>query len=191
MRDRWTRRAPPPDTGSLPNDRVPAPRTRTEPMARHRSGSSRSGGAGSGGSRPDGAPPRTGSWPAALDAPATGPRATRGKHRHDPATTPLDLAAIARAAAQARADEHGAATGDTGGLLDTPARHAPVTVGSPPTPHRRPPPPPPPPARPPAPSRHPPASRPRAPRGPRTAPPASTASCRRPGPRARWLCSAR
>jgi hypothetical protein len=87
-------------------------------MARHRSGSTRSGRAGPGAPRPD-APPRTGSWPAALDAPATGPRAVRGKHRHDPATTPLDLAAIARAAAEARADGGGRATGDTGGLLDT------------------------------------------------------------------------
>ncbi|MFC5065235.1 heparin lyase I family protein [Actinomycetospora atypica] len=60
-------------------------------MARHRSGSSPT--------------PRTGSWPAALDAPATGPRAYgSGRHRHDPATTPLDLAAIARAAAEARGD---------------------------------------------------------------------------------------
>ncbi len=78
-------------------------------MARHRSGSPRSGRAGPGVSPPD-APPRTGSWPAALDAPATGPRpAARGKHRHDPATTPLDLAAIARAAAEAREDVHPAA----------------------------------------------------------------------------------
>jgi hypothetical protein len=53
----------------------------------------------------------------------------RGKHRHDPATTPLDLAAIARAAAEARADGSGPATGDTGGLLDTRAQPSPVTGG--------------------------------------------------------------
>jgi hypothetical protein len=52
-----------------------------------------------------------------------------GKHRHDPATTPLDLAAIARAAADARADGSGPATGDTGGLLDTRARPTPATGG--------------------------------------------------------------
>jgi hypothetical protein len=57
-------------------------------MARHRSGSQQ---------------PRTGSWPAALDAPASGPRPYGGgRHRGDPATTPLDLAAIARATAEAR-----------------------------------------------------------------------------------------
>lgn len=62
-------------------------------MARHRSGSPT---------------PRTGSWPAALDAPATGPRPYGGgRHRGDPATTPLDLAAIARAAAEARGDVDG------------------------------------------------------------------------------------
>lgn len=60
-------------------------------MARHRSGSRT---------------PRTGSWPAVLDAPATGPRPYGGgRHRGDPATTPLDLAAIARAAAEARGDD--------------------------------------------------------------------------------------
>jgi hypothetical protein len=91
-------------------------------MARHRSGSPRSGRAGPGVSPPEGAP-RTGSWPAALDAPATGPRPTgHGKHRHDPATTPLDLAAIARAAAAAREDGHPA---DTGGPA-TPAPGVPV-----------------------------------------------------------------
>ena len=89
-------------------------------MARHRSGSPRSGGAGPAVSPPDA--PRTGSWPAALDAPATGPRATRAKHRHDPATTPLDLAAIARAAAAAREDGHPA---DTGGFTAGPATPAP------------------------------------------------------------------
>ncbi|WP_157647574.1 heparin lyase I family protein [Actinomycetospora chiangmaiensis] len=58
-------------------------------MARHRSGSRT---------------PRTGSWPAVLDAPATGPRPYgTGRHRGDPETNPLDLAAIARAAAEARA----------------------------------------------------------------------------------------
>ncbi|MCD2193857.1 heparin lyase I family protein [Actinomycetospora endophytica] len=51
----------------------------------------------------------------------------RGKHRHDPATTPLDLAAIARAAAEVRADGGGSATGDTGGLLDTRAQPSPAT----------------------------------------------------------------
>ncbi|NYD38910.1 heparin lyase I family protein [Actinomycetospora corticicola] len=65
-------------------------------MARHRSGSPT---------------PRTGSWPAALDAPATGPRPYGGgRHRGDPATTPLDLAAIARAAAEARGGVDGPAT---------------------------------------------------------------------------------
>jgi hypothetical protein len=53
----------------------------------------------------------------------------RGKHRHDPATTPLDLAAIARAAAAARADDGATATGDTGGLLDTRARPTPPSGG--------------------------------------------------------------
>ena len=98
-------------------------------MARHRSGSPRSGRAGPGVSAPEAAP-RTGSWPAALDAPATGPRPTaRGKHHHDPATTPLDLAAIARAAAEARED--GPAAGPA-----TPARG----LGRPPNPssHRAP-----------------------------------------------------
>jgi hypothetical protein len=90
-------------------------------MARHRSGSPRSGRAGPAVSPPDAAP-RTGSWPAALDAPATGPRTARGKHRHDPATTPLDLAAIARAAAAAREDGHPA---DTGGFATGPATPAP------------------------------------------------------------------
>ncbi len=107
-------------------------------MARHRSGSPRSGRAGPGASPPEGVL-RTGSWPAALDAPATGPRPARGKHRHDPATTPLDLAAIARAAAEARDDGYGPATGDTGGLLDrrvpmplpAAAPPAPVTGGLP------------------------------------------------------------
>ncbi|MEJ2867035.1 heparin lyase I family protein [Actinomycetospora sp. OC33-EN08] len=70
-------------------------------MARHRSGSD--------------ATPRTGSWPAALDAPPTGPRPVGGRHRHDPATTPLDLAAIARAAATARED-----TGDRRATQVTP-----------------------------------------------------------------------
>ncbi len=97
-------------------------------MARHRSGSSRPGRAGPA-SPPEGTP-RTGSWPAAFDAPATGPRPARGKHRHDPATTPLDLAAIARAAADAR-DE--AAAGDTGGLLDTRTPTPPATGGRPTT----------------------------------------------------------
>jgi hypothetical protein len=49
-------------------------------MARHRSGSSSPG--------------------TTADQPATG--AAHGRHRHDPATTPLDLAAIARAVATAR-----------------------------------------------------------------------------------------
>ncbi|HEY2193280.1 MAG TPA: heparin lyase I family protein [Actinomycetospora sp.] len=97
-------------------------------MARHRSGSSRPGRAGPGAPPPEGTP-RTGSWPAALDAPATGPRTSPGKHRHDPATTPLDLAAIARAAAAARDD--GAVTGDTGGLLDNRAPSPPATGGVP------------------------------------------------------------
>jgi hypothetical protein len=95
-------------------------------MARHRSGSSRSGRAGPGVSPPDAAP-RTGSWPAALDAPATGPRpTTRAKHRHDPATTPLDLAAIARAAAAAREDGHPADTGGFAPGSATPAPGVPV-----------------------------------------------------------------
>jgi hypothetical protein len=97
-------------------------------MARHRSGSSRPGRAGPGASPAEGTP-RTGSWPAAFDAPATGPRPGRGKHRHDPATTPLDLAAIARAAAAAR--DEGAVTGDTGGLLDTRVPTPPTTRGVP------------------------------------------------------------
>jgi polysaccharide lyase-like protein len=104
-------------------------------MARHRSGSPRSGRAGPGVSPPDAAP-RTGSWPAALDAPATGPRPTaRGKHRHDPATTPLDLAAIARAAAAARDDGHPT---DTAGPA-TPAPGVPAPGHAPgPTTHRAP-----------------------------------------------------
>ena len=103
-------------------------------MARHRSGSPRSGRAGPGVVPPEAAP-RTGSWPAALDAPATGPRpAGRGKHRHDPATTPLDLAAIARAAAAAREDGLPADTGPA-----TPAAGVPVPGRAPgPATHRAP-----------------------------------------------------
>lgn len=106
-------------------------------MARHRSGSSPAGRPPTGASRPD-APARTGSWPAALDAPATGPRALRAKHRHDPATTPLDLAAIARAAASARTDGPSgeAATGGDGRPAGDPPRRSAVPSG--PTPHRAP-----------------------------------------------------
>jgi hypothetical protein len=85
---------------------------------------------------PPDAAPRTGSWPAALDAPATGPRPTaRGKHRHDPATTPLDLAAIARAAAAARDDGLSPETGD---LPTTPAPGVPAPGHAPPASHRAP-----------------------------------------------------
>ncbi|MDL5157876.1 heparin lyase I family protein [Actinomycetospora termitidis] len=88
-------------------------------MARHRSGSD--------------ATPRTGSWPAALDAPPAGPRPVAGRHRHDPATNPLDLAAIARAAAEAREGTPGrraavaehTAVAPTGG---TPTAGAPTAV---------------------------------------------------------------
>jgi hypothetical protein len=84
---------------------------------------------------PPDAVPRTGSWPTALDAPATGPRPTaRAKHRHDPATTPLDLAAIARAAAAAREEGHPADAGPA-----TPARGVPAPGHGPgPTTHRAP-----------------------------------------------------
>jgi hypothetical protein len=104
-------------------------------MARHRSGSPRSGRAGPGVS-PTEAAPRTGSWPAALDAPATGPRpAARGKHRHDPATTPLDLAAIARAAAAVREDGH--LTETAGPATPAPGVPVPGRTPGPPT-HRAP-----------------------------------------------------
>jgi hypothetical protein len=106
-------------------------------MARHRSGSPRSGRAGPGVSTPDAAP-RTGSWPAALDAPATGPRPVRGKHRHDPATTPLDLAAIARAAAAAREEPEPVTGGYPAPTPGVPAPAPRVPAPAPPASHRAP-----------------------------------------------------
>jgi hypothetical protein len=106
-------------------------------MARHRSGSPRSGRAGPGVSTPDAAP-RTGSWPAALDAPATGPRPVRGKHRHDPATTPLDLAAIARAAAAAREEPEPVTGGYPAPAPGVPAPAPRVPAPAPPASHRAP-----------------------------------------------------
>jgi hypothetical protein len=94
-------------------------------MARHRSGSPT---------------PRTGSWPAALDAPAAGPRPYGGgRHRGDPATTPLDLAAIARAAAEARGGMDAPAT-TPAATPSAPSTAAPRTgpLPTPPRAHRAP-----------------------------------------------------
>ncbi len=94
-------------------------------MARHRSGSPT---------------PRTGSWPAALDAPAAGPRPYGGgRHRGDPATTPLDLAAIARAAAEARGGVDAPAT-TPAAAPSAPSTAAPRTgpLPTPPRAHRAP-----------------------------------------------------
>jgi hypothetical protein len=94
-------------------------------MARHRSGSPT---------------PRTGSWPAALDAPAAGPRPYGGgRHRGDPATTPLDLAAIARAAAEARGGMDAPAT-TPAAAPSAPSTAAPRTgpLPTPPRAHRAP-----------------------------------------------------